>query len=485
MRDFSAVPLPAKPLGGRAAGREKLRLMRHKPGPDRGSELLAAVSVIALFVVCGAVYFCSALLSSDRFHDGVYVNGIPLGGITAKEAADRFAGLKAKTPASLKVMAGDKTWTVQASDVDAHVNVDDTLARAWTQGREGSAFERLGAILKLRMQPQHFDTAIVFDSAKLKGLAEKIASEASVPERDAALQFLPQTQNVFTITEGSNGAVVDAPGLFTLLSEKLTGGGSEVAVQSSTVKPRVTSAMLQFQTQLLASFTTALTNDSVRNNNIKLAATAVSGTVLYPGDEFSFNALTGERTKAQGYVDAPAILSGKLVDAPGGGVCQVATTVYNAALLAGLDISERHHHTWKMSYVDAGLDATVDWASEKDLRFKNNTNTPVYLVCRVDDDSLRVTANFYGVPGDDMISISTEVLQKTMPGEPLKTNNPNASMGTNTVISDPIFGYHVKVYRVYTATDGSTRRDLVSEDIYDAVREQIEIGTKPPKHRMK
>lgn len=480
MRDFSALPLPAKPLGGRAAGREKLRLIRHKPRPDRGVELLAAVCVTLLFILCGAVYFCSGLLSSNKFHENISVNSVVLAGMTSEEAADKFAGLKATVPASLKVFVGSKTWTIEATDINAHYNVDETLSRAWQVGRDGTTFHRLGEILSLSAHPQQFETGVVFDKDKLMSYAKQIAQESYVPGSDAKIQFQPMSKDVFTITEGTEGSAVDVNNLYTLLKDKLEGGGSTVTAQTQAVQPGVTAAMLREQTQLLATCTTGLTEDSVRNNNIKLAATAVNGAVIYPGGELSFNTLTGERSTEKGYVDAPAISNGKLVDAPGGGVCQVATTIYVAALQTELDVVERHHHTWKMSYVEAGLDATVDWASKKDLRLGNSTQTPVYLVVRMDETNHMITANLYGLPAAESISVSPVVLRTVMPGEPVKVSNPKAKIGADTVLEESIPGYSVDVFRIFTDKDNNTEKVLVSQDVYEPVNGKIEIGTKAP-----
>ena len=127
--------------------------------------------------------------------------------------------------------------------------------------------------------------------------------------------------------------------------------------------------------------------------------------MLQPGEEFSFNNSTGERSTAKGYKAAPAIKNGnQFVDEPGGGVCQVSSTLYNAVLMADLEVTERYHHSIKSTYVPAGLDATVNYGGA-DFKFKNNKDTPVYLAYSFANQQL--TVYIYGAPLADGVTIKT------------------------------------------------------------------------------
>ncbi len=132
-----------------------------------------------------------------------------------------------------------------------------------------------------------------------------------------------------------------------------------------------------------------------RKSNIVLAAKAINGTLIDVGGEFSFNRTVGERTTARGYKAAKIISGGKFVDGVGGGVCQVSTTLYNAALLGGLKITEYHAHSLSVSYVAASFDAMVNSGSA-DLKFVNNTDNPVLLFAKADGKKL--TVSVYGEP---------------------------------------------------------------------------------------
>lgn len=144
----------------------------------------------------------------------------------------------------------------------------------------------------------------------------------------------------------------------------------------------------------IGSFTTKTTGNAVRNKNIKLAAAALNGTVLQPGEEFSFNKTVGQRTEAKGYGGAPAYNSGEVVTEVGGGVCQVSSTLYNAVFRSGLTTTYRRSHTFAPSYVTPGTDATVSWPGP-DYQFINDSKHAIGIRAWYEDQT--VTVQIYGV----------------------------------------------------------------------------------------
>jgi len=127
-----------------------------------------------------------------------------------------------------------------------------------------------------------------------------------------------------------------------------------------------------------------------RMKNIRTAAQKLTGAVIAPGEEFSFNRRVGARTVKAGYRVAPIIVEGKKEKGVGGGICQLSTTLYNAALKAGFDITERHEHTKEVGYVESGRDATVNYG-HADLKIVNTGDRPVVIKCEVLRRAIRVT----------------------------------------------------------------------------------------------
>jgi len=130
-----------------------------------------------------------------------------------------------------------------------------------------------------------------------------------------------------------------------------------------------------------------------RSYNISLSSNAIDGTILLPGDVFSFNEIVGPRSTSAGYKTAPVIFEGELVDGIGGGVCQVSSTIYNSVLKSQLGVVERVNHSIPSTYVPKGLDATVAYGF-LDFKFKNTTDFPIYIESFVNKNIL--TVNIYG-----------------------------------------------------------------------------------------
>ena len=149
------------------------------------------------------------------------------------------------------------------------------------------------------------------------------------------------------------------------------------------------------QYKTIGSFTTKTTANEVRNKNVRLAAAAVNGTVLRPGEEFSFNGTVGERTEAKGYGPAGAYNNGEVVQEIGGGVCQVSSTLFNAVYRAGLTTTYRRSHTFEPSYVTPGCDATVSWGGP-DYKFVNNSSHAIGI--RASYYNRECSVSIYGVP---------------------------------------------------------------------------------------
>ena len=159
----------------------------------------------------------------------------------------------------------------------------------------------------------------------------------------------------------------------------------EYAIPLKIITPNVTTNMIGTEAfpDLLSTFSTnyAASNRN-RTTNLILAANKINGTVLMPGETFSYNKVVGARTISAGYKEAPIYLSGQVVDGLGGGICQITSTLYNAAVLANLEITQRTNHQFVPSYVRASRDATVVYGAI-DFQFKNNRDYPIKLVCSV------------------------------------------------------------------------------------------------------
>lgn len=192
------------------------------------------------------------------------------------------------------------------------------------------------------------------------------------------------TTDPFTVYPSENGldfniSVDEAKALISAESKEA------YIIPLKTIYPNVTTNMIgteAFPDQLASFSTKYATSNADRTTNLRLAANKVNGTVLMPGETFSYNKVVGARTIAAGYKEAPVYENGKVVDGIGGGICQVSSTIYNAVVYANLDIVQRSNHQFVPSYVTASRDATVVYGSI-DFQFKNNRDYPIKIVCSV------------------------------------------------------------------------------------------------------
>ena len=224
---------------------------------------------------------------------------------------------------------------------------------------------------------------------------EKVHTEIYKEPKDAYY-----TQDPFTVYPSENGLdfKVSIEEANNILGDQTA---DEYTIPLKVLYPNVTTNMIGSEAfpDLLSSFSTKYSvRATARTTNLKLAASKINGTVLMPGETFSYNKVVGARTIAAGYKEAPIYVSGEVVDGLGGGICQITSTLYNAVVYANLDIVERTNHQFVPSYVTASRDATVVYGS-LDFKFKNNRNYPIKINCSVSDG----IANFqiFGLKQDD------------------------------------------------------------------------------------
>ena len=221
------------------------------------------------------------------------------------------------------------------------------------------------------------------------------------------------TTNPYAVHPSENG--VDFAISLDEAKKELATSENECKIKLKTIYPKITTNMIGSEAfpNLLATFSTRYaTSNTNRTTNLRLAAKKINGTVLLPGETFSYNKTVGERTIAAGYKEAAIYQDGQVIDGLGGGICQISTTLFNAVLLANLDITEIHNHQFVPSYVGAGRDATVVYGS-KDFQFKNSRKCAIKITCSVSGGV--ATFKIYGVKEypEYNISINAVVTSRT------------------------------------------------------------------------
>lgn len=227
----------------------------------------------------------------------------------------------------------------------------------------------------------------------------------------------------------------------------------------------------------LAQASTNLDESNVpRTNNVRLASASINGTILNPGDEFSYNGVVGERTEARGYKPAGAYVNGQVVDEFGGGVCQPSSTLYMAVLRADLEVTERHNHSFTVAYTPLGEDATVDYGN-LDFRFKNDTDYPIKIVAEQTNGQMIMT--IIGTKTTDKtVKTRTDVLATYTPETVEKKDN-SMKVGESRVETTPITGYSTRTYKIITE-NGETTEELANSSNYVKRDKVVYVGTIQP-----
>jgi len=207
-------------------------------------------------------------------------------------------------------------------------------------------------------------------------------------------------------------------------------------------------------------------------HNLVLACRRINGTVVMPGQVFSFNRTVGPWTADVGYEKAPVSYDGELIRSWGGGVCQASSTLYNAALLAGLDVIERHRHHWPARYAPLGRDAAVAY-SDIDLKFKNNLTDTIRITAQIRGETLVFRMMSRYKPGYS-VQVDTEIRSVTKPGE-IVQDRTAAGRGRWKLVNRGHPGFYVVTYRRFIYPN-ETRRQLLSQDEYPAMNRVMRIA---------
>ena len=265
-----------------------------------------------------------------------------------------------------------------------------------------------------------------------------------------------------------------------------------VTLSTHSQQPTVTVAQLQQHFGLLSSYSTDTLPDRSRNKNIELACNALNGTVVQAGKTLSFNEITGRRTVDKGYLMAGAIAQGRSYEEAGGGVCQVSSTLFNAAVMADMKIITSSPHAWPSAYVEPGRDATVDWqnfqslSESLDLKIQNTSDSPLFIRAYVNaTNTSRVclcTVEIYGLARQDgmRVTLETELSEEPIPSPTPKKPEYAAAdaehpAGTEEVIVKGREGLKYNTYRVFYKDDQEVRRELIRKSYYKPYAEQVRI----------
>ena len=496
--------------GGTPGQRGFTQPVRSGPKKQKKHTGLIALLIVLVLVIAGAAYAIPTYLYNKQIREkvepynalfcpGVYVDGIDLGGMTPDQALYSVQS---------KIQQRHDAWHVQLTyqgNVVAEINADmlemqvadvyAVLNEAWRLGHEGTYEERYAAMIRLEETPCYTYTAQSSgNNSVIDQVMANLKTQIDRPAQDATVRFEPENEEPFVFEGEQYGLVLNTvPVIERLYQMAASMESGTIELVPDRIEPTVTKSALVKARTLRSSVYTPIDKHSSdnRNNNIRRAFELINGTVLQPGESFSFNRVVGERTLENGFYTAVEYAYGEHVEGVGGGVCQASTTLYQAAVCAGLQIVKREPHSDSVSYTTYGKDATVFWLGKRkiDFVFKNNTDGPIYIIAGVQTDpsnKKRLIAKV-SIYGEDLGEVryeleSEEIEEIPAPTEPKYVKDTAGEYVTykdqQKSVGKAQPGHVVKSYRLeYTGTVLTDRKELYT-DRYEPKPERIYVGVK-------
>lgn len=491
---------PKKPSVMGGGGNKRPQVERRKRKKNR-LLLWLIVCVLALGGgAVGIVYYSKTSTVAPytaTYLPNISVDGILLTGMTRQEAQTLVNESVARRQNSFSLSLTHQGHTFYTLDYAAlgvttsQEQVNELLDQAYQPGHSGNLFEDAQTVEEMRQtQLALYTTPTEMTDANVEAVLAQIAAYFEKAPMNAYLvSFNPDLSDPFTIEPEVYGATFDVEEAKRQIMERAAKGESgTLELEPTPIAPAVTTADIRGQVTLLSEAVTAISRSSEepRTDNIRLSSAKINGTVLKPGDTFSFNTVVGKRTIANGFKEAPEYAYGELVPGIGGGVCQTSTTVYIAAVTANLQITKRQKHSVPVNYTEGGQDATVA-DGRIDFKFRNNTEGNVYITAHVTlvsgtKNRYQCVVRIYGISLGENVqyklrSVTTQTLK---PGEPTYKKDKDAKYVT----------YTDETYKTTSARDGSivdtylqrwengllVSEELITTDRYEPRSEVYYVG---------
>lgn len=439
--------------------------------------VLIISAAIILGIVAGSCLFASQyLLAGDTFPPGTFVAKQDLSGLGRGKAVSLISNQTNGFAAVEYVFtASQMTYSIKAEDLGAKLQVASFVNQIMEQEGSRGLWDR---IRHHQRRDYPLKIPIEYDREKYNQFMAHIMESMEDPVRISRVKWDENGNPI--LVPGQSGFRLDPEATFTSLPQYYTGEKKITAqlvvdYESVSVDPAGINNLVE-----LGTYSTYFNTGNLnRSSNLRIAASTLNGAVVPPGQEFSFNTAVGPREFSTGYKEALIILQNEFKPGIGGGVCQVSSTLYNAALLTNLPILERHNHSVAVDYVPVGTDATVTYQG-KDLRFKNDTGGPIIIKTTVQGG--RLTVQLIGRRSGPAVNvkIEREVIGVTDFKE-IRRDDPELMLGQEKVDHEGTKGYRVRTYRtVYDEKGQMVKRELLSSDVYKPLDKLILVGTKLP-----
>ena len=450
--------------------------------------IFAVAAVIILGTVLWSVISLSApddaeILQEGTFGELIEIAGVDVSGKTAEEAEPLLRAkaeeMLSQVQATYSVLGTEYRMT--AYQMGAYIELEPAMKEAMLYKKTKDEEEK---VISFEISPK-------LDMAKLTATLEEYGKFYNTEPVNATIKVVTDQDEeklscsgVVEYSESVVGVNVDA----VALAEKIRAvvedkvGSMPVTVEPVITEPALSAEDVRKNCTLMAEYETTFKDSGYgRRFNIWKMSTVVNGVVLQPGDVWSINEAAGDRTTENGWADAAGIKNGAYVDEPGGGICQVSTTLYNAIIRSEVKVEERKHHSWPSTYVPVGLDATISTGGP-DFIISNPYEHPIAIVANTDaKDARKVKVSIYGPEMDYKLDFKSTIVKETEP-EPQKTAyDPLMTPGTSAETSPRKKGLVAEITKHWydKETGEEIKSELYYTDTYRAFPGTITYGPSP------
>lgn len=448
--------------------------------------IVAAVffSAAAITLSGYPVQAAQAVKSQMKVYNEMTIGPVDVGGMTkaeAEQAVNEYVdGLRAKKITLSLPGSEDKKIEATIADMGFAWANPEVLEGVSAIGKGGNIIRRYKMMKDIENTAFSYEMEFSVDAAMIQSLIEANRSSLEMAATDAVLT---KTEDGFSITPEVTGTTVDAVASATIISDYLLQQWNyedcTVQLVATSLYPNITKADCEkISTEPMGEFmTTYYSSSESRSGNIDVAVSKINGTLLMPGERFSCLEHMIPFTAENGYFPAGSYLNGKLVDSFGGGVCQVSTTLYNAVLLAELEVNQRNNHGLTVGYVQLSADAAIAESSGMDFIFTNNTNAPVYIEGIT--KGKEVTFRIYGMderPDNRTIKYKNVVVEVLSPPEDVVTEDPALAPGVTEITQSSHTGYRAELYKHIYIDGVETSKEKVNSSYYAPAPNYVSVG---------
>lgn len=434
------------------------------------------IKAIAVSMLVCLLVFCILLVFFEKRYEGriypnVYIGGIPFGGKTKEEAAAYWTQRNQAFPTTqIELKFDSLIATVSGSDIELGYDVDLSATQAYLVGRSDKFLSNLN--VKFFQKQVNLTPYFRWKGNVIDDLLTTLSEQIEIPVQNALFRFA--NNKVTAFKPSSNGRALNKTEALERMNEAfLTVARTNqqritVYLPVETIHPLITTdntntfGIKELIGRGYSEFTGSIAG---RIHNVALAASRLNGVLIKPGETLSFNTAVGDISAATGYQSAYIIKEGRTVLGDGGGVCQVSSTLFRAALNAGLPVIERHAHAYRVHYYEEGgykpgLDATV-FSPSVDLKIINDTPAYILIQTKTDTRNLTLTFDLYGSRDGRVALISNhQVWGQSAPPPAVYQDDPTLPKGVEKQVDWEAWG--AKASFKYTVTRGSqTLQDVI------------------------